>query len=541
MKSSKIFFLIPILIIGSFFRFFLLNSQPPGLNWDEAALGYNAYSLLMTGKDEHSQPFPLIFKSFGDYKPGLYIWLTVLPVKILGLSEFSTRLPAAIVGIASIVMIYVLVCTLFPQQSKSKFNVGHIAALLYALNPWSIQYSRGAWESGVMVFFLMMAITFFLRHKVTLSGLFFVLSLWTYQSAKMLLPLILCALLMIYQKNKFQTIGTIKKLVIAIFLGALLMSLGNTEQFNRLKVYSVFSYKRSTETVNEILKQDNISQKNLTYLIFHSEILDQIRGVIQRYTNHFSPRFLFFEGDWSNLRNNIPFYGYFHPIEIVTMVIGFAQLSKKLRSKSVLFLIIFCIIAPIPAALSRDIVSGVRALSLVVPLTIISALGLYSIKNNIYKIILVIGVMVCFVYWSDMYFIHSRYYTSEAWLGIYKEVIHTIQEQNNKYQHVVVSDKLGQPYIFVLFYLQIPPAIYQKQHQFVKSEVGDVGQIQTFGKYEFRKIYWPNDRSLTSTMFAGDSFDLPEADLQSTRNIQRIEEIKFQSKGATDWKIVGLP
>jgi 4-amino-4-deoxy-L-arabinose transferase-like glycosyltransferase len=89
--------LVLLFILGTFFRLYRLSSYPP-LLWDEAALGYNSYSILKTGRDEFGQVLPLIFKSFGDYKPGLYIYLTLPFVKLLGLSVLSVRLPGVIFG-----------------------------------------------------------------------------------------------------------------------------------------------------------------------------------------------------------------------------------------------------------------------------------------------------------------------------------------------------------------------------------------------------------------------------------------------------------
>ena len=64
MTKEKLILIITILA-AFFIRFYNYNYPP--LLWDEAALGYNAYSILKTGRDEYGQYFPLIFKSFGDY------------------------------------------------------------------------------------------------------------------------------------------------------------------------------------------------------------------------------------------------------------------------------------------------------------------------------------------------------------------------------------------------------------------------------------------------------------------------------------------
>ena len=84
MRIRKVFFFIVLLAI--FLRFYQLGKNPPHLNWDEAALGYNAYSLLSTGRDEYGKSFPLSFRSFDDYKPPLYVYLTIPSVAVFGLN-----------------------------------------------------------------------------------------------------------------------------------------------------------------------------------------------------------------------------------------------------------------------------------------------------------------------------------------------------------------------------------------------------------------------------------------------------------------------
>ena len=90
MKSK---YLIGIVVLAFILRFFMLGQNPPSLNWDETSIGYNAYSILKTGKDEYGTSFPIEFRSFDDYKPPVYIYLDVLPVTIFGLTEFAVRFP----------------------------------------------------------------------------------------------------------------------------------------------------------------------------------------------------------------------------------------------------------------------------------------------------------------------------------------------------------------------------------------------------------------------------------------------------------------
>src|SRR3989304_3731682 len=112
-KTRLLLFLI--LLLASFLRFWRLDSFP-ALNADEAAIGYNAYSLIETGKDEHGNAWPIHFQSFNDYKPGLYFYLVLPFVKVLGLNEWAVRLPGATLGVLTVLTLYFLVKELFADR-----------------------------------------------------------------------------------------------------------------------------------------------------------------------------------------------------------------------------------------------------------------------------------------------------------------------------------------------------------------------------------------------------------------------------------------
>lgn len=114
MNKEK-YFLLLILFLGFIVRIY--NISYPPLLWDEASIGYNAYSILTTARDEHGQFLPLIFKSFGDYKPGLYIYLTLPFVALFGLSPLAVRLPSILLGSLLPLIAYIFT----KKYSKNKF------------------------------------------------------------------------------------------------------------------------------------------------------------------------------------------------------------------------------------------------------------------------------------------------------------------------------------------------------------------------------------------------------------------------------------
>lgn len=492
--------LISLLCVGFFLRIFRLADRPMGFTWDEAALGYNAYALLQTGRDEWGQILPVVFKSFGDFKPGAYVYFTVPPVAIFGLNEFATRLSSAIFGALSIALIYCLGLRLWRPSALP-------AALLLAINPWAIHFSRGAWEANVALVLTVLAVLLFLRQKYYSAFLFFGLTILTYHGSKLFTPLILVALYLALKPH----IKTLIKPLLLLLIIIIPILLGVFTQSGRFKVYSVFSYTRSVGTTSEILRQD---QGNSWYFtIFHSELLDQFRGILQRYLNHLSPKFLFVSGDWSSARHSETYYGYFHLPELLFILLG---LIYYLRHPSPLatFILLWVIVAPIPAALSRDIVSGVRALPLVVPLSLLSGAGLAKLAHHHLTSLFILGSLgFVFLLYLDLYYVHEPQFSGKDWLSAYKPAFKSLEPYLPSYDHVVFSDTLGQPYIMALFYLHLHPQIIQSTHTFTASSQGDVGSVPTMGKFTFRPLFWPSDQGLHSTLFVGNQYELPDSSI----------------------------
>jgi len=124
--------LILILVLAFVLRFWKLDSYP-ALNADEAAIGYNALSLIQTGKDEHGHLWPIHFQSFNDYKPGLYFYMVLPLVKIIGLNEWAVRIPGATLGVLTAFVIYLLTKELFKDE-----KISILSSLLLAISPWHI-------------------------------------------------------------------------------------------------------------------------------------------------------------------------------------------------------------------------------------------------------------------------------------------------------------------------------------------------------------------------------------------------------------------
>ena len=204
--KNKFVILGLILLLSAFLRFYKLTEAPPSLNWDEVSHGYNAYSILKTGKDEWSKSFPYIFRAYGDYKLPVYIYLTAGSVALFGLNDFAVRFPSALAGVLSVLFTYLLVKKLFKNDL-----VAFLSAFFLAVSPWHLFLSRPAFEANLASFLVIAGIYFFLlglekKWLLPLSVFFLGLSVHTYNSARVFVPLILITLFLIYKDKILEWI-----------------------------------------------------------------------------------------------------------------------------------------------------------------------------------------------------------------------------------------------------------------------------------------------------------------------------------------------
>jgi len=540
-KRVKIFLLL-ITLFALVIRLLRLGSSPPSLHWDEPSWGYNAWCILKTGKDEYGNFLPLIFKAFGDYKSAIYVYLTVISEAIFGLNEFAVRLPAAVFGTLSVWLAFFVVKEIF-ADFKQKEVVALLTSVALAFSPWHYHYSHGAWEVNVLLVFLLLGILFFLRavknkkNYLLVSAFFFGLCFYVYNSAKLLVPLLILGLVLCFSFwRKYLPIKIIfiSLLILAIMILPVFKFTFFGGAGGRLKVMSIFSYPRSQAEKELILSQEG-RLKKLSFSLFHNNLVFFGRGILERYLNHFSPRFLFFEGDWSNHRHSVPYAGVLNHLAVMLLPAGvYFLISQKIKNQN--FLWYWLVVAPLPAALSRDIIQATRSYFMVFPLSVITAFGIYFFfqvaeKWGKFLKITVWGSAIflwlfSFIFYLDQFFTHLPYAYSEDWLYGYRAAVEFVKDKVDKYDQVVFTSKYGQPYIYYLFYTQYDPKKYQKQAKLTEHPEGDVGRVEKLDNIVFREIYWPKDRFAKNTLYIGATYEIPPKDIKK-EEARILKEIKF--------------
>ncbi len=530
MKNKNTFIIAVILAFAFVIRFFNIANNPPSLTADEAALGYNAYSILKTGRDEHGVFLPVIFKSFGDYKPGLYVYLTTFFVALFGLTETAVRLPSVLGGTLSVFFVYLLIKKLFNQK------VALIASLLFAINPWSIHFSRGAWEVNIALLFTIMAVYFFFMAQkraifLIYSAAAFGLTLWAYQGAKFMSMFLLIAILALFYKRFIKEKP--KYLLTAAFIGLIfLLPVAMSffkGQTGRLSVFSVFSYPRPIEYRDAFISQANVKAGTPAYYLFYSEPYNFLRGILGRYFNHYSTDFLFFVGDWQNPRHSPPYHGMMLLASIVTIPVGLFYLLRRFDKNRALVLF-WLLLAPLPAALSRDQVHAVRSLYLSVPLVVLAALGIASIYERFNKKalpIIIFSYLISFILFIDAEFIHLPPLQAADWGYGYKEMAIELDKIAADTSTVFVEQSYNQPYIYYLFYSQYDPKTYQNANSFKDSIGADVGLVEKVGKVYFQDLNWGEIYSSDNSYLIASAVTLPLGKIYQTPELNLVKEIYY--------------
>lgn len=436
-----------ILILALGLRVYKLESIPPSLSWDEASVGYNAWTIANYGRDEYGQFLPLYFRSFGEGKNPVDIYITSIFVKFLGLNEISTRLPSTVVGVLNVLLIYFLVKILFGNEL-----IALLSSLFLTISPYNIHFSRFNHEANFALFFFMLGIFLFLKsiknHKYLLpvAILSFITSFLSYNPPKLIAPVMLLVLLILYAnrllKNKLNVF--ISFVVLSLFI---LFILTNREILG-------------TERIKQTAVSSEQFEKTNLFKITGNRSLGRLELTAIQYSWHFTPQYLFIQGDKNPRLSSQT--GEFYKIDAIFLILGILYLIYR-RSKEGILLLVWAAVAPLPSGLVAEAPHAARAGFMMGSWHLISALGFYFIirlvRRPIFKIIVVVLTVIILAfslqnYLNYYYGEYAKRYAIEWQYGM-KQIVEFVK-QHKEYNQVFVTDVRSQPYIFFLYYLKIP-------------------------------------------------------------------------------------
>ncbi|MHC4444019.1 MAG: ArnT family glycosyltransferase [Planctomycetota bacterium] len=476
---------VGVVILAGLLRFVGLDEVPPAINQDEASRGYEAYCLSKTGMDHYGEPWPIFFRGFGalDYPPGTYIY-SLIPVQALfGMSVWSTRLPAALLGTLNVWFLYLLVSHLYNRRA------GLLAGLFLAVSPWHMHISRLAFEASLCPPLVTLGLYLLVRCSgkedepvgspvrvkdlvgLVIAGLAMGIALWTYNAFRVVVPLLLMGggllyffSIRVFLRRQRGWYGA------GLFLGGFLAALA---PFLWVTV-------KNPEQAWARLAIADVAQKSTT----GAEMLGTL---IHDYAMHFSPSYLFLEGDDIPIQS-VDGYGELHYYCALLLPLGLYRIIRQRKGERFgWFLLWWILIAPIPSAVTTPNQGHcLRSAGVLPAYQIVAAIGLDMLlcaagrfSKVIYRFGL--GVALAVVALNTGYFVYlfsvkyppavAHHFQAE-WAEVFRE----IRERESGYDVVALTDNgSNQLGILYLFWNKIHPEQYFKWRcRFYKGPSWDI-------------------------------------------------------------------
>ncbi len=432
---------VAVILLFSLFRFSFLAEVPGGFFVDESSIGYNAWSILHSGRDEHGAVFPLYFKAFGDYKNPLFVYSVVPLLALFGDSITSVRLASALWGAGALIVFFFLL----RKMGFSRLGIWG-AGLLLVTSPWFVQLSRVAFEVASVPFFLLSAVvTYYILAeskkpsfaKIKLLVFLFVTFLagafYAYTATRMIAPLAFIVGLALIHKKIGYKVFILGGLLFGIYLLPLLFS--QTVMSGALSArYSVVGLSHYTHSVGEFTRE-----------------------FLYNYIGHFSPHFLWNGAD-GNLRHVPTPYGSFYLSSIPFLLCGLFVLYKKLHQPFYRWLGFLVLAGPIPSALTIQSPHVLRSVSFLVILYVVAALGMkWCLQLSGLKKLLTLFLIFCVSVQSLVFlyfYTHTFVENSRAWFeaGTVEVLQHVLEYS----QPVYVSTNLYQGTYATAFFFAKP-------------------------------------------------------------------------------------
>lgn len=497
-----IFCLAGIFLFSLFLRTYQLNALVPILNRDEAALGYNAYLLSETGKDEWGVQWPISPRSFGDSKLIGYPTLLVGLFAFLPQEDWVVRLPAVLAGSLLPVVFFFL-----SRKLKISKKFALLGSLLLAVTPVFIHFSRFGYEAGVALLYLVIALIILLGELqqtrvrigrlLALSTLLF-LSLITYNSPLIIVPFFALLPWMFFGQIKSGRLASISLATVIPWIGALLLLWPMLSQKSGISIFTDQTFIQAYPLYREQFS-------GVWQTIIGNRYLFLAKAMITRMLQSFSPTFLVISGGthpWHALVGHAHLTWIAYTTALLGIVAIGAELARKLLAKKRqvsrpwLLVLALLFISLVPASITVDAPHATRSLLFFVILLLFSTKFLEFLYQkirlatksatpaNYYLGFCIVLILVTGQGYARSYF--SQY--SEQAVVAYQEglpqALDTLDETYPN-QPVAVLDPGGYTYILVAWYEKMSPSYF---FQTVKKQLPNTIGLQygeRVGRFHF--------------------------------------------------------
>jgi len=461
-------FLALILILAFILRFYKLSSIPNGFYFDEVTLGVDSYTIAHSLTDEFGNFAPDFFRIGADFRHPALVYITAPFVKILGLNIFAVRAPTALLGVLTVLLVYLLTEKLFKQKSLAL-----LSALLLAISPWLINLSRSANDAIFALFFLLLADTLFVygitqkkKSYIYLTYVFALLAWFSYSGAILMSTIHMAAFLAFAflarspRNIKFAALAVL--IAFVIFPNCFYAFAGLEKLTGRFDQVSIFSSPGTKLVLQEQIKEDGAENGPIILTrMFHNKVTNYSIDLVNNYVTYLSPQFLLGQLQLP-VRYKIDRAFLIYLFEPVFLLTGLYFLFKGLNWQKG-FVVFMLLAAPIPAALTiEDTPNMQRAIFMIPALGIIIAYGIYNLffvfkkfklSRRVFTIsilVLVAAYVYLFAYFMHQLFVHQPEHQNWFRDSQWQSASQLFQKLEPKYSSVYTNSPIS--YYYLTFY-----------------------------------------------------------------------------------------
>lgn len=486
------FLLIVVFFFALFLRFYKIDTAPNALLVDEASIAYNAYAVSETGKDEYGSSYPLAFKAFGDQKMPLYIYSSIIPVKIFGLNILSVRLVAALASALLVVVVFFILRELDFDEWSSL-----VGSAVAAVSSWTIVLGRFGWEASLGLFCFSIALLFLLKCcrngssiHAAIAALFLGLTWYIYIPYRLISGVVAVAAVFICKGTiKSKIFFCIIFFVTILPLVPLLLSPSGTARFQQT---SIFNNTGSAMTVNDERYFCNKDNPQVFCSIVSNKFIEIGSTILKTASRIFSINYLFVTSEGDGRLTNVGKFALLPIFLVPFYLLGIAYLfmhGKKLKNRRQIMLLAVAFgICVLPILIIKEPQRiQMSALSIFIFIIIVSGYSFLASKVKHAQILHYATLIALFVYGLLFIFyftnIHARKsYGNEVFFADLSRYLAT---KYNNVDTIYVNPAYPDLLIFYAFYNKVDPIFYQQNIRLGNVDAAGFQHTIALGKIKF--------------------------------------------------------
>lgn len=526
--------LLFVLIIASVFRLVWLDSIPSGFDMDEVQVGYNAYSILKTLRDENGRLLPVHTSFFNESRPMLSMYLTAASIAVFDLSVFAVRVTGAALGVTSVFLTYLLVKLLFQNYKLSLLVSG-----LLAISPWHVILTRSTADGAIGLTFMLLSsvwlVLWISKGKAKFLFLIYlswVMTFFAYIGARPIIFLhAVFWIIALAATGDRKKAGTLTILVLIFAILPTYLTVRSGEGLARYQQIGNITWKAAEARLAVPFLEDGQTRfPLLATRLFHNKLENSLREFLREYTKYVNGNFLFIQGGFP-IRYVIPEQSLEYWFEVPFFLIGLFTLLRR-PSRSGIFAIFWFMAGALPAALTTEDSPNLQRSVFMLPgLQIITVIGAAALANAIRKRSIVMKRLLAAGFlilgsWEVGRFVHQSVIHQpihEPWHRNvqFPQIVAYVTEVEKNYNKVVISKSGTEPYLYFLFFGKVDPTVGQQMVIGKRDVEGD----WDFGdKVKFSREACPlNDTTPpeSGTLYGNVGECAPVSETEITREILR--------------------